>query len=113
MQLACDPVEDLGPFLHEGRANLNSRGSGQQVLERVGAGPPMMGIRPSNAFQKALTLASATGLITGPPRPPNPPFGLITTDSRSGSITSALPTELISERKSTGARFRTSAIAAW
>src|SRR3989441_12823298 len=56
---------------------------------------PMIGILPSNAFQKARTLASATGLIPGPPRPPNPPFGLITTDSRSGSITSALPTELI------------------
>src|SRR5213596_2840739 len=60
----------------------------------------MIGILPSNAFQKARTLASATGLIPGPPRPPNPPFGLITADSRSGSITSALPTELISERKS-------------
>src|SRR5207249_960791 len=66
--------------------------------------------RPPNSFQNARTLASATGLMMEPPRPPNPPFGLMTTDSRSGSTTSVFPTELMSERNSTPPRSRTPTI---
>ena len=59
---------------------------------------PMMGIRPSNNFQNARTLASATGLINDPPYPPNPPFGLMTGISRFASTTRPFPTELIKLR---------------
>ena len=74
---------------------------------------PMMGIRPSNNFQNARTLARATGLIKGPPNPPNPPFGLMTTDSRSAFTTSPLPTELMSDKNSTPTRSITRAIFSW